>query len=81
MEVSDETIRELIALARAVIEKEHKHTREIVEVDDKELLAPESELDKMTDEELLYYATPFYDELQAKKEAMANQRKEDEARQ
>ena len=35
-----------------------------------EILSPESELDKMTDEELLYYATPYYEELQIKKENM-----------
>jgi hypothetical protein len=43
-----------------------------------EIVAPPTIFDQMSDEEIMYWATPYYDELQAKKEAMANQRKEDE---
>ncbi len=43
-----------------------------------DILAPSSPFDNMSDEELLYYATPYFDELQAKKELMAKQRKDDE---
>jgi len=44
-----------------------------------EIVRPASPLDDLTEEEILYYATPYFDELQARKEAMKNQRKEDEA--
>jgi hypothetical protein len=36
-----------------------------------ELVKPLSVLDQMTSDEILYYATPYYDELQAQKEAQA----------
>lgn len=37
-----------------------------------ELIKPLSILDEMSEEEILFYATPYYDELQAKKEAHQN---------
>jgi hypothetical protein len=33
-----------------------------------EIIKPASPLDELTSEEILYYATPYYDELQAQKE-------------
>jgi hypothetical protein len=36
-----------------------------------ELIKPISVLDSLTEEEMLYYATPYFDEMMAKKEAMA----------
>lgn len=37
-----------------------------------EIFKGESVLDMMTEEEILYYATPAYDEIQAEKEARAS---------
>lgn len=34
-----------------------------------QIVSPLSVLDQFTDEEILYYATPYFDELQARKEA------------
>lgn len=56
-----------------------EETRELTEQDIKELekvLSPHFE--DYSDEEILYFATPYFDELQAKKQAMAEQRKQDE---
>lgn len=41
-----------------------------------ELVKPMSVLDQMSEEEILYYATPHYDELQAKKKAHEEELKE-----
>lgn len=41
-----------------------------------ELLKPMNPLDESSEEEIQYWATPTYDELQAKKEARANRTKE-----
>lgn len=41
-----------------------------------EIVKPQSWLDDYTEEELLYYATPYFDELQAKKEAHKKQLEE-----
>lgn len=49
------------------------------DIDDKDLVVPPSPFDELTDEELLYYATPYFDELQAKKEAHAEKLKEEKA--
>ena len=35
-----------------------------------EIVSPLSVLDELTDEEILYWSTPYYQELQEKKEAM-----------
>lgn len=43
-----------------------------------ELLKPLSPFDEMTEEEILYYATPYYDELQAKKKAKQEKIKEEQ---
>lgn len=45
----------------------------------RELVIPPSPFDDLSDEEILYFATPYYDELQAKKEAQAQKLKEEEA--
>lgn len=42
------------------------------------LMKPLSPLDEYTDEEIQFYATPYFDELQARKEAQAKQKKEDD---
>lgn len=39
----------------------------VPETKPEELVKPLSVLDQMSDEEILYYATPYYDELQAQK--------------
>lgn len=41
-----------------------------------DLVAPMSVFEEPTDEEILYYATPYYDELQANKAEMARRKKE-----
>jgi len=54
----------------------------VIELTDKEieaLVAQPSPFDDLTDEEIFYYATPYYDELQAKKLAHAEKLKEEEA--
>lgn len=45
---------------------------------DGDIYSPLSVLDEMDEDEVLYYSTPYWDELQAAKEAMKAQRKEDE---
>jgi hypothetical protein len=45
-----------------------------------ELVKPMSVLDEMSSEEILYYATPYYDELQAQKEAHAQKLAEEQDR-
>lgn len=49
----------------------------VPERDAEDIVKPMSVFDEMTDEEILYYSTPYYDELQAKKELM-QQAKESE---
>ncbi len=44
---------------------------EDVQADIKDVFKTESVLDQMSADELKYYATPYYDEIQAKKEAHA----------
>jgi hypothetical protein len=44
---------------------------EVPESKPEELVKPLSPLDEMSPEEVLFYATPYYDELQAQKEAHA----------
>lgn len=54
----------------------------MVELTDKEieaLVTQPSPFDDLTDEEIFYYATPYYEELQAKKQAHAEKLKEEEA--
>lgn len=43
-----------------------------------EIVKPLSVLDEYTEEEILYYATGYFDELQEKKEAMKKQKAEDD---
>jgi len=40
---------------------------EVPEVSAEDLVRPPSALDEITDEEILYWSTPYYDELQAMK--------------
>lgn len=42
-----------------------------------ELIQPESVFDQMTEEEILYWATPYYDEVVAKKESQKKRTKND----
>lgn len=41
----------------------------VPELKAEEIVKPLSALDDLTEEEILYYATPYYDELQRRKEA------------
>lgn len=41
-----------------------------------DLIKPLSTFDEPTDEEVLYYATPYYDEIQAKKADMEKRKKD-----
>lgn len=43
-----------------------------------EIIKPMNTLDEMSDEEILYYATPYYDELQTKKKYREEQLKLEE---
>lgn len=52
-------------------------TEPMTEIDDKDLVVPPSPFDDLSDEELLYFATPYFDELQAKKQAQAEKIKEE----
>lgn len=45
-----------------------------------EIIKPLSTFEELSDDEILYYSTPYYDELQAKKELQAAQIKEDESK-
>lgn len=56
-----------------------KQPEVMTDIDDKDLVVPSSPFDDLSDEEILYFATPYYDELQAKKEAQAQKLKEEEA--
>jgi hypothetical protein len=62
--------RDLIAALPPIPEK--KEAGPVPDKTAEELIKPFPALDNVTAEELLYYATPYYDELQAKKEAQAN---------
>jgi hypothetical protein len=42
----------------------------VPELDAEDIMKPMSVFDEMTDEEILFYSTPYYDELLAKKELM-----------
>lgn len=44
-------------------------TGPVPEVPPEELIKPISVFDTITDEEILYYSTPYYDQIQANKEA------------
>ena len=57
---------------------ERPQEKSMTEIDDKDLMALVSPLDDFTEEEMLYYATPYFDELQEKKEAMKKQKKEED---
>lgn len=47
-----------------------------------DLMKPLSAFDELTEEEIQYWSSPYYDELQAKKEAAKNQKQiDDELRQ
>lgn len=50
----------------------------VPEMKSEEIVTPLSTLDDVSDEELLYYATPYYDELQSRKEAHKQALKEQE---
>lgn len=53
--------------------------KEVPDVAAKDLIAPLSTFDEPTDEEVLYWSTPYYEELQARKEAQTKQKTEDQA--
>lgn len=45
-----------------------------------DLIKPESVFDQISDEEVLYWSTPYYDQLQADKEAKKSKAKEEAER-
>lgn len=49
----------------------------VEEMKPEDIVKPMSILDEYTDEEIQYFATPFFDELMAKKEAQTKQKLED----
>jgi len=51
-----------------VKESESVRASEVPDVPAETLVKPMSVLDEMSPEEILYYATPYYDEIQAKKQ-------------
>ena len=53
-------------------------TNEVPEISAEDLMKPIGPFDDLSEEEILFYATPYYDELQANKE-MQKQRRESEA--
>lgn len=58
--------------------EEQKPMLELTEEQVKALVNPMSLLDDLSEEEILYYATPYFDELQAKKETRNQQLKDKE---
>lgn len=50
----------------------------VPELKAEEIVKPLSVLDDYTDEEILYYSSPYYDVLQAQKQKQLEQRNEDE---
>ena len=59
------------------IEEKTQEPAEVI--DDKDLVALASPFDELTEEELMYWSTPYFDELQENKRHMAEQRQKDEA--
>jgi hypothetical protein len=54
-------------------------TVELSDDEIKALVSQPSPFDDLSEEEILYFATPYFDELQAQKEARAQELKEEEA--
>lgn len=50
---------------------------EAQELKAEELVNPPSPFDELSDEEVLYYASPYFDEIQARKQAREEQLKEE----
>lgn len=44
--------------------------REVPDLKAEEIVAPMSLMDELDEDDVLYWSTPFYDEIQARKEAM-----------
>jgi hypothetical protein len=59
------------------MQNEDQITGEVPDLKPEELISPLSVFEEYTDEEILYWATPYFDELQAKKEAMREAAKQD----
>ena len=51
--------------------------KSVPELKAEDLVVPESVFDNLSDEEILYYASAYYDELQAAKEAKSKPKLED----
>ena len=54
-----------------------KASAPIPDVEAQDLVKPMDFVDQMSDEEILYWSTPWYDELQAKKEQRTQQLKDE----
>lgn len=50
----------------------------VPDVKSEEIVTPVSPFDDLTDEEIIYFSTPYYDELQAKKEKQLKDREKDQ---
>lgn len=55
-----------------------KSTTPVPELRPQDIVVPSSPFDDLSDEEILYYATPYFDELQARKEAQKQKLNEGE---
>lgn len=51
----------------------------VEELKPEEIVKPMSTLDELSDEEVIYWASPYFDEIQAKKEAHKNQKQLDDS--
>jgi hypothetical protein len=49
------------------------------EISAEELIKPLSSLDELTEEEVMYYSCPYFDELQARKKALQDKQAEESA--
>jgi hypothetical protein len=56
-----------------------QQSQSVPELKPEEIVKPLSPLDDFSDEEILYYATPYYDELQRKKEMHKEKLKQEDS--
>lgn len=67
-----------LGITHADVENYKTKLETVPELKPEEIVKPLSPFDGLSDEEILYYATPFFDELQAKKEAQKTKLSEGE---
>jgi hypothetical protein len=81
MEIKPDELTELIkGVVDALKESKEKAKKldPIPELEAREIIEPLSPFDEIDEEEILYYATPYYDELQAKKAKLKPREREDD---